>query len=97
MARIKKQLKELFDECKSYGDIFKAMGEAKKLGFTSDEINMAASYRKNSFAKETSNNYNQLKTTEFNMNPAEKFMTTNVQVRDLTSNKMAFDGSVFML
>ena len=47
MARIKKELKAMFDACNSYGELFTTMGEAKKRGFTDAEINTAASYRKN--------------------------------------------------
>lgn len=97
MARIKKSLKEMFDACTSYGEIFKTIGEAKKLGYTTDEVNMAASYRKNSFAKESSSNYKTIATTVFDLTANNRFMTTNVEMKDLTSNKMVFDGRVFTL
>lgn len=97
MARIKKSLKEMFDACQSYGDIFKTMGEAKKLGYSTDEVNMAASYRKNSFARESSSNYKIISSTIFNTDVTKQFMTTNVQVKDLTSNRMSFDGVIFTL
>lgn len=97
MTRIKKSLKDLFDECTTYGEIFKAMGIAKKQGYSDEEVNTAASYRKNSLARDTRSNYIAIEYTAFNMSVAKKFMSTSVRVNNITSNRITFDEQVFTI
>lgn len=98
MARIKKELKEMFDACNSYGELFTTMGEAKKRGFMDAEINTAASYRKNVLATAANEDYKRIPRKDYDVNGrGTQYLVTQFTVSNLASNKIEFNGATCIL
>lgn len=92
---IKKELKEMFEGCASYIEVFKMISTAVQKGFTVEEVNAAASWRKNRIAKEMQQQYKKIASTEYLVNYTKKFAGLPVTVRDINSARITFTNGGF--
>lgn len=92
---IKKELKQMFESCTSYIEVFKMISTAVQKGFTAEEVNAAASWRKNRIAKEMQQQYKKIAYTEYSVNYSKKFAGLPVTVRDINSSRIVFSNGSF--
>lgn len=99
MATMKRDLKMLFESCNTYVEVFKMISTAVSKGYTVEEVNAAASWRKNRIAKDSAQQYKKLVSTEYSLNRIgmTKYLGVPVEVRNLNSPIIEFNGSGFVI
>lgn len=97
MSSVKGELRALFESCNSYVEIFQMIGKAAQQGFKPEDINTAASWRKNRIAKDTQSSYKRIQVTVYNTQPTAKIASLPVEIRDLNSPRIVFDGKRFII
>lgn len=90
MSRMKAELKSMFESCETYVQIFQMIGTARSKGYSIEEVNAAASWRKNRIAKESQQQYKKLLSTEYNVDYNTKYVAMPIEVRDLNSPRIIF-------
>lgn len=97
MAQIKKELRTLFESCNTYMEVFQMISTAINNGFSKEEVNTAASWRKNRIAKESQQQYKKISYKEYNISGNGVFVGLPVEERDVNSPVIMFDGSRFVI
>lgn len=90
LAFIKSELKAMFESCTTYVQVFQMIGTARAQGFSIEEVNSAASWRKNRIAKEEQQQYKKIPASEVIVDYKTKYKALPVEINNLNSPRIIF-------
>lgn len=90
LAFIKATLKAMFESCETYVQVFQMISTARAQGYSIEEVNSAASWRKNRIAKEEQQRYKKIPTSEIVVDYRTKYKTLPIEVNNLNNPRIVF-------
>jgi len=96
MARMKEGLKSIFKDCTTYQEVFAKMPEAKRAGFSNEEINTAVSQINKNIKSRSAHAYRHIPTTLYDINKVSYIAVLPVTLTGNTdTNIIRFKNNVF--